>query len=454
MGDRPWGTHFCNFYESGKDLLDMLVSYFKAGLEENEFCVWVVSEPLSEQEVWDGLRQAVPDFDRYLSKRSIEVFDGRAWYLKGGAFDSKRVLTAWDEKIVQALDRGYAGLRASGNTAWLHKKDWSAFSEYEGLITGSVAGKPALVLCTYALASCGATEVLDVVGTHQFATAMRRGTWELVETPELKQAKAEIKKMNDELESRVLKRTKELEAANQKLNQAQAELAHINRVMTMGELTASIAHEINQPLAAVVGNAKAGVRLLACPSPYLEEVQHALTDIAEQGDRAAEIIARISGQIKNAKAEKTAVDINESVREVLALAHRELEKHQVSLQMELAPAVAPVMGDRVQLQQVILNLIMNGVEAMESVACHPKTLVIASQSDQSGVSVSVRDSGIGIDPENGKRIFEAFFTTKSQGMGMGLAISRSIVEEHGGQLMFSPNADQGSTFRFSLPFAA
>lgn len=454
VGDRPWGTHFCNFYESGKDLLDMLVSYFKAGLEENEFCVWVVSEPLSEQEVWDGLRQAVPDFDHYLSKRSIEVFDGRAWYLKGGAFDSKRVLTAWDEKIDRALDRGYAGLRASGNTAWLHKKDWSAFSEYEGLITGSVAGKPALVLCTYALASCGATEVLDVVGTHQFATAMRHGTWELVETPELKQAKAEIKKMNDELESRVLKRTKELDAANQKLNQAQAELAHINRVMTMGELTASIAHEINQPLAAIVGNAKAGVRLLACPSPDLEEVQHALTDIAEQGDRAAEIIARISAQIKNAKAEKTAVDINESVREVLALAHRELEKHQVSVQMELAPAVAPVMGDRVQLQQVILNLIMNGVEAMESVACHPKTLVIASQSDPSGVSVSVRDSGIGIDPGNGKRIFEAFFTTKPQGMGMGLAISRSIVEEHGGQLMFSPNADQGSTFRFSLPFAA
>ena len=432
----------------------MLVSYFKAGLEENEFCVWVVSEPLSEQEVLDGLRQAVPDFDHYLSKRSIEVFDGRAWYLKGGAFDSKRVLTAWDEKIDRALDRGYAGLRASGNTAWLHKKDWSAFSEYEGLITGSVAGKPALVLCTYALASCGATEVLDVVGTHQFATAMRHGTWELIETPELKQAKAEIKKMNDELESRVLQRTKELEAANQKLNQAQAELAHINRVMTMGELTASIAHEINQPLAAIVGNAKAGVRLLACPSPDLEEVQHALTDIAEQGDRAAEIIARISAQIKNAKAEKTAVDINESVREVLALAHRELQKHQVSVQMELAPAVAPVMGDRVQLQQVILNLIMNGAEAMESAASHPKTLVIASQSDPSGVSVSVQDSGIGIDPENGKRIFEAFFTTKPRGMGMGLSISRSIVEEHGGQLMFSPNADQGSTFRFSLPFAA
>jgi signal transduction histidine kinase len=453
VGDRPWGTHFCNFYDSRKDLLDMLVSYFKAGLEDNEFCVWVVSEPLSEREAWDGLRAAVPDFDAYVSKRSLEVFDGRYWYLNGGAFDSKRVLTAWDEKIDRALDRGYAGLRASGNTSWLHRKDWSAFSEYEGLINGSVAGRPAVVLCTYSLKSCGANEVLDVVATHQFATAMRHGRWELVETPELKQAKAEIKKMNDELESRVLQRTNELEAANRKLNQAQTELAHINRVMTIGELTASIAHEINQPLAAIVGNAKAGGRLLARPSPEIEEVQHALADIAEQGDRAAEIISRISAQMKNAKAEKTAVDINESIREVLALAHRELEKHQVSVRTELAPTLPLVTGDRVQLQQVILNLIMNGIEAMASIATRPKTLLIESQSDRSEVQVSVRDSGVGIDAENGKRIFEAFFTTKPQGMGMGLAISRSIIEDHGGQLMFSPNGDQGTTFRLTLPCA-
>src|ERR1700751_6000484 len=308
VGDRPWGTHFCNFYDSRKDLLDMLLSYFKAGLEDNEFCVWVVSEPLTEREAWDGLRETVPEFDHYLSKRSIEVFDGHDWYLKGGTFDSKRVMTAWNDKLDRGLDLGYAGLRGSGNTAWLQKKDWKAFSEYEQLVNDSVAGRLMVLLCTYSLNSCGANELLDVVATHQFATAMRHGNWELVETPELKQAKAEIKKMNDELESRVLQRTKELEAANQKLIQAQAELAHINRVMTMGELTASIAHEINQPLAAIVGNAKAGVRLLVCPSPDLEEVQYALTDIAEQGDRAAEIIARISAQIKNAKAEKTAVD--------------------------------------------------------------------------------------------------------------------------------------------------
>jgi hypothetical protein len=204
----------------------MLLSYFKAALEDNEFCVWVVSEPLSEREAWDGLREAVPEFDHYLSKRSIEVFDGHDWYLKGGIFDSNRVMTAWNEKLDRALDRGYAGLRGTGNTAWLQKKDWKAFSEYEKLVNDSVGGRLMILLCTYALNSCGANELLDVMATHQFATARRRGDWELIETPELKQAKAEIKKMNDELESRVLQRTTELEAANHQLSQAQAELAY------------------------------------------------------------------------------------------------------------------------------------------------------------------------------------------------------------------------------------
>jgi signal transduction histidine kinase len=451
VGDRPWGTHFCNFYEGGRDLLDMLVLYFKAGLEENEFCVWVVSEPLSEREAWDGLRKAVPEFDDYVSKRSIEIFDGREWYLKGGVFDSTRVMTAWNEKIERALDRGYAGLRGSGNTAWLQKKDWKAYSEYEQVVNDRVIGRLAVLLCTYPLQSCGANELLDVVATHQFATVMRRGDWELIETPELKQAKAEIKKMNDELESRVSQRTQELEAANRKLSQTQAELARINRVTTMGELTASIAHEINQPLTAIVSNAKASLRLLAGPLPDLAEVEPALADIAEQGHKAAEIISRISAQMKNAKAEKTTVDVNESIREVLTLAHGELDKRQVSVQTELSPTLPNVTGDRVRLQQVILNLIMNGIEAMVGVASDARTLLIESQSDPTGVLVSVRDSGVGIRPEDGKRIFEAFFTTKPRGMGMGLAISRSIIEEHGGQLTFTPNDGQGVTFRFTLP---
>lgn len=454
VGGRPWGTHFCSFYESKRDLLNMLVSYFKTGLESNEFCVWVVTEPLSERDAWDGLRRALPEFEDHVSKRSIEIFEGRDWYLKGGVFDSTRVMSAWNDKLARGLDRGYAGLRGSGNTAWLQKKDWNAFSEYEQLVNDSVVGRRAMLLCTYSLESCRATELLDVVHTHQFAMAMRRGDWELIETPELKQAKAEIKKMNDELEVRVSQRTRELETANRKLTRAHAELARINRLTTMGEMTATIAHEINQPLTNIVTNARSGIRLLRAPVPDVMEVGQALAEISEQGERAAAIISRISAQVKNAPAERATVDLNESIREVLALAHGELDKHQVAVRTELSATLPNIIGDRVRLQQVMLNLIMNGVEAMAGVANDARTLLIESHADPTGVWVAVRDSGIGVAAEDGERIFEAFFTTKPRGMGMGLAISRSIIEEHGGQLSHTRNDGQGATFRLTLPYAA
>ena len=331
VGDRPWGTHFCNFYESRNDLLDMLLSYFKAGLEDNEFCVWVVSEPLSEREAWDGLREAIPEFDHYLSKRSIEVFDGHDWYLKGGIFDSSRVMTAWNEKLDRELDRGYSGLRGTGNTAWLQKKDWKAFSEYEKLVNDSVGGRLMILLCTYALNSCGANELLDVVATHQFATARRRGDWELIETPELKQAKAEIKKMNDELESRVLQRTTELEAANHQLSQAQAELAHINRVTTMGEFAASITHEIKQPISAARINAGTCLKCLQRDVPDLLQASEAATRVVQAVTRAVDVISKISSFFKKGVLQRELLDVNELVREMIVLLRSEAIRYSITI---------------------------------------------------------------------------------------------------------------------------
>jgi signal transduction histidine kinase len=293
----------------------MLVPYFKAGLENKEFCVWVISEPLTEPEAWNALRETIPELDEYLADGSIEIFHAGEWYLKHGSFDMVRVIRAWNDKLSRALDRGYAGLRVSGDAAWLEREDWSSLCHYEKMVNDSMVDQNMTLLCTYPMATSGAADLLDVISTHQFAGAMRNGCWELIETPELKQAKAEIKRMNDELELRVVQRTEELETANRKLRETQAELAHINSVMTMGELTASIAHEVKQPLAAIANKANAGIRFLRTQSPDLKEVQQALVDIAEQGRMAGDVISRIRAQVKKAEPAKAEVDINQSIQE-------------------------------------------------------------------------------------------------------------------------------------------
>jgi PAS domain S-box-containing protein len=217
VGDMPWGTHFCLFYETQADLLETLVSYCKAGLESQEFCLWVVAEPLTVQDAKEALKRAVPDFERYFAEHSIEIVSARDWYLQDGKFDLNRVIGGWNEKLALASAKGYAGVRVTGDTAWLEKKDWKDFCEYEESLNQAVANQRLAVLCTYPLAACGAAEILDVVRTHQFAVTKRRGSWDVIETAGHKQAKAEIKRLNEELERRVIERTSELTALNEEL---------------------------------------------------------------------------------------------------------------------------------------------------------------------------------------------------------------------------------------------
>src|SRR5713226_1266688 len=217
VGDMPWGTHFCLFYETTADLLETLVSYCKSGLEGQGFCLWVVAEPLTVEETSHSLKRAVPGFDRYLADRSIEIVAARDWYLQDGTFDLNRVIGGWNEKLARASARGYAGVRVTGDTAWLEKKDWKDFCEYEDSLNQAVAGQRLAVLCTYPLAACGAAEILDVVRTHQFAVTKRRGSWDVIETAGHKQAKAEIKRLNEELEQRVIERTSQQTSVNEEL---------------------------------------------------------------------------------------------------------------------------------------------------------------------------------------------------------------------------------------------
>jgi len=245
-----------------------------------------------------------------------------------------------------------------------------------------------------------------------------------------------------------------LRASEQRLVEAQMELSHVTRVTTLGEMAASIAHEVNQPLAGVVANAEASLRWLDRKTPDLDAVRRSVEWVIEDGNRASEVIRRVRALANKTDVEKAPLDINNVVREVVALVQRELIG-QVSLQTELAPALPMILGDRVQLQQVIINLAMNGIEAMQTVTDRPRELVIRSRQDEAQqVLVSVADCGVGFSVENADRLFNAFFTTKSDGMGMGLSICRSIVEAHGGRLGATANVPHGAAFQFTLPVNA
>jgi C4-dicarboxylate-specific signal transduction histidine kinase len=276
-----------------------------------------------------------------------------------------------------------------------------------------------------------------------------------------------LRRARDDLAAKVqeLNRTNEaLHAENAErkraegsLHQAQTELAHITRMTTMGELTASIAHEVNQPLTAVVNNANACISLLSNGAPNLEEVREALGEIIDDADRASDVITRVRQLAKKAPIEKLLLDLGDVVKDVLALARHESAVRRITIRTDLPNDLPLVLGDRVQLQQVLLNLVMNGMDAMNSVEEQKRILLVLGKHDATAetpvVLLCVQDAGIGLKAEEMDRLFEAFYTTKPQGMGMGLAISRSIIEAHGGSLWAEPNQGPGATFLISLPAA-
>jgi PAS domain S-box-containing protein len=244
----------------------------------------------------------------------------------------------------------------------------------------------------------------------------------------------------------------ERKQAEDALHKAQAELAHVTRVMTMGELVASIAHEVNQPLGAIVTNGHACVRLLSRETPDLDKSREVVERMIKDGMRASEVIKRIRDLLHKTPAERAPLNINETIQEVIALISSDVLRSKIELKAELAADLPPVVGDRIQLQQVILNLILNAKDAMSAVKTLPRELLITSRKSNSGeVAVAVRDSGAGLDPKNLDRIFDPFFTTKPEGMGLGLSISRTIIEVHGGTLWAIPNGDKGATIQFTLP---
>jgi C4-dicarboxylate-specific signal transduction histidine kinase len=303
-----------------------------------------------------------------------------------------------------------------------------------------------------------------VTRTHQFVIARRNGSWEVVETSQLKQAKSEINRLNDDLERRVIERTQQLTAVNEEMRkevierqraeeallEAQADLTRVARALNLGELAATIAHEVNQPLTAIVTNGNFCSRRLEGATPNPDELRAAIREIVNDGTRASAVISRIRGLLIKQTPRRAELDVNEVIQDVTRLLRHELTRNRVSVHTDFAPDVPRVLGDRVQLQQVMLNLIMNSIDAMSVITDRPRELLIKSARHSDGVSIQVQDSGPGIDPGQVDRIFEPFFTDKPEGIGMGLSISRSIVESHGGRLWAVAEA-KGALFEFTLP---
>jgi C4-dicarboxylate-specific signal transduction histidine kinase len=264
---------------------------------------------------------------------------------------------------------------------------------------------------------------------------------------ELKGTVQRLQTTNEALEAE----SRERKHAEDALRNTQADLAHASRVTTMGELTASLAHEVNQPIAAAVTDASTCLRWLAGDTPNLEEAREAAMRTVKDGRRAAEIVSRIRLLFKKGLPQRERVDVNEVIREMVVLLRSDSTRHSVSIRTDLAPDLPEVMGDRVQLQQVLMNLMINGIDAMKDVDGTRELAIKSQQAETEQLMVSVSDTGLGLPRERPEQIFDAFFTTKAHGTGMGLRISRSILESHGGRLWAVPNSPRGASFHLILP---
>jgi len=455
--------HLCSIYESPQEHYAVAIPFIQIGLDRGEKCIYIADDG-TVGDVRQAMESEGIDVERATASKALVLATKEQAYLKHGSFHPDWMFTFWKEATQLAMSDGFSAVRATGETEWVLRggRGLERWMEYESRLTHTLSENYCSALCQYNRRLFPPELILDVIRTHPMVVYGGTVCRNLYHVPPdeflgTNQTAREVERLltnireRERVEDALREQLTERRRADEALRETQVELAHVTRVTTIGGLAAAIAHEINQPLAAVITNGNACLRWLAGTTPNLDEARQAVGRIIRDGNRASDVIAKIRALLRKTGTEKERLDMNDVIREVVALAQSEIRRNGVALRAQLEGDLPPVLGDRVQLQQVVLNLIMNGIEAMSAVGDRARELIISTQSREiDQVHVTVQDSGIGLDPKNMERIFDAFYTTKAEGMGMGLAISRSIVENHDGRLWAVPNDGPGATFQFTL----
>ncbi len=539
VGDVPWGTHFCQFYQSQQDLLDILVPYFKAGLEDNEFCMWVTSEPLDASEARDALQKVMPDLDSYLKSGQLEIIPYSEWYVRDGVFDSQRVLDGWLDKLNGAFANGYEGLRLSGNTFWLEKVDWQDFTDYEEAIDDVIGRYRMMAICTYCVDRCSALEVMDVIRNHQFALINREGRWDIIESSDRKRlsdallaseeryrrivetaaegiwsvdmqgritvANGRLAEMLgytvDEMvgqplstvlgeEGRIVEqRIREpvdreyVEQTTLKLDRKDgrsmwammstspvvdkdgqcagalgliADITHLHELQEQREdMLRTVSHDLRNPLTAIQGQAQMVGRLLAREGVSNDRVSRSVDAIVasakQMGTMIEDLVDTIRLESGQMRLRRRPVSLPIKVRESLERSSGVLDIERVKVEM---PTELPLVeADPDRLDRILTNLVSNALKFSPSAT----PVLVRAESGATEVHISIADSGMGIPPEDMPHLFDRYYRSKgargAEGLGLGLFITKGLVEAHGGKIWVMSEPGQGSTFTFTLPRA-
>jgi signal transduction histidine kinase len=438
VGALPWGAHFCQFYGEREDLVDSLVPFFKAGLDHNEKCLWVTSEPLRAEDARTALRNAVPDLDARVRSEQIEIIDHHEWYLRTGKADADGTLRGWVHREEQALADGFEGLRLTGNTFWVERSDWNGFVDYESRVTKTFAGHRIIGLCSYCLGRCQPHDILDVVANHQFALTRRSGEWQVLESASLKAAKEELQRVNVELERRVLERT--------------AELTHA--VAARDEFLSVAAHELKTPITSLQLYVQGILRAQANGQLSAVQLGQRLGRVSEQCGRLDKLVnnlldvSRADAQVLSMQREE--LDLALLVAETVEGFAEEFARVRCSVSVHVED---PVVGrwDRMRLEQLFTNLLQNAVRYA------PGSAVDIRVTDEgTHARAVVRDSGPGIPEREHVRIFERFTQAEEPrsfagGFGLGLWVVKQVAEAHGGSVSLESRPGAGAAFTVLLP---